>query len=234
MPVTIHRAPASDLAPSDIERWRTVPVAVAVDLGRDSLGRDGLGVGQIDPAIRPLRPAGQQPRLFGRAVTAHCEPPDFGAVLHALDLVQPGEVLVVAAGGHAETAMVGEILGGHLRRRGAAGLVCDGAVRDVGTLAGWTDLPVFTRHVTPRGPASAERGAVNLPVVIGGRLVTPGDLVIGDDDGLVALAPHAVRSRIGDAEARLAREADWVASLAAGHSARETFGLPPARHHQPD
>jgi len=217
MPVTIYRAPASDLTPAEIDRWRTVPVAVAVDLGCDA--------GQIDPAIRPLLPAGRQPRLFGRAVTALCEPPDFGAVLHALDLVMPGDVLVIAASGHAETAMIGEILGGHLRRRGGCGLVCDGAVRDVATLAGWTDLPVFARSVTPRGPSSAERGAVNLPAIIGGRLVTPGDLVIGDDDGLVALTPSTIRGRIGDAEARLALEAEWQASLAAGRSMLDTFGL---------
>jgi regulator of RNase E activity RraA len=217
MPVTVHRAAPTDLAAAEFERWRAVPVAVAVDLGRDA--------GQIDPPIRPLLPAGRQPRLFGRAVTALCEPPDFGAVLYALDLIRPGDVLVIAAGGHGETAMIGEILGGHLRRRGGVGLVCDGAVRDVATLAGWDDLPVFTRHVTPRGPISADRGAVNLPVVVGGRLVTPGDLVIGDDDGLVALSPSTIRGRIGDAEAKLAREAAWQASLASGRSVRDTFGL---------
>ena len=182
-----------------------------------------------DPRIRPLRPAGRQPRLFGRAVTALCEPPDFGAVLHALELVAPGDVLVIAAAGHAETAMIGEILGGHLRRLGCRGLVCDGAVRDVATLAGWDDLPVFTRWITPRGPASADRGAVNLPVVIGGCVVTPGDLMIGDDDGLVALTPAAIRGRIGGAEAKLALEAEWEASLAGGRSVLETFGLASAR-----
>ena len=88
MTVTLHTAPAFDLTPAEIDRWRAVPVAVAVDLGRDR-------VGQIDPAIRPLQPAGRQPRLFGRAVTALCEPPDFGAVLHALGLVGPGDVLVI-------------------------------------------------------------------------------------------------------------------------------------------
>ena len=81
MPVTIHTAPHLDLTKTEIDRWRAVPVAVAVDLGRD--------IGQIDPAIRPLHPAGRQPRLFGRAVTARCEPPDFGAVLYALELVGP-------------------------------------------------------------------------------------------------------------------------------------------------
>ena len=220
MTVTIHAVPAAALKGEEIEPWRAVPVAVAVDLAPD---------GQIDPLIRPLNPPGKQPRLFGRAVTALCEPPDFGAVLHVLDQVGPGDVLMIAAAGNAETAMIGEILGGHLRRQGGAGLVCDGAVRDVATLSGWADFSVFARSVTPRGPSSAERGSVGMPVLIGGRLVTPGDLVIGDDDGLVALSPSAVRSRLRDAEAKLAREAEWIDSLANGRSVVQTFGLSPAR-----
>ena len=215
--VTLHPVPPDDLSASDLDRWRAVPVAVAVDLGRD--------VGQVDPAIRPLRPPGRQPRLFGRAVTAWCAPPDFGAVPLAIDVIKPGDVLVIAAAGHAETAMIGEILSGHLRRLGAAGLVCDGAVRDVGTLARWDDFPVFLRHVTPRGPLSAERGRINAPVVFGGILIQPGDLLIGDDDGLVALGPSVVRTRIGDAEAKMAREAGWERSLVEGCTMRDTFGL---------
>ncbi|HEX4768620.1 MAG TPA: RraA family protein [Lichenihabitans sp.] len=217
MPVTAYAVPPHNLSAAEIERWRAVPVAVAVDLGRT--------IGQIDPAIRPLLPAGRQPRLFGRAVTAWCEPPDFGAVPLAIDRIGAGDILVIAADGHAETAMIGEILSGHMRRRGAVGLICDGAIRDVGTLAQWTDFPVFTRHVTPRGPSSAERGAVNAPVVFGGQMVRPGDLLIGDDDGLVVLSPDVVRARIGDAEAKLEREAGWEASLSGGTSMAETLGL---------
>ena len=91
--------------------------------------------------------------------------------------------------------------------------------------ASFSDFAVFTRFVTPRGPLSAEHGSINLPVVIGGRVVTPGDLVIGDDDGLVALSPSAVRSRLMDAKDRQAREAGWIDSLKTGRSALETFGL---------
>ena len=220
MTVTIHSVPAPLLTAEDIEPWRAVPVAVAVDLAPDQ---------QIDPTIRPLNPPGKQPPLFGRAVTAQCEPPDFGAVLHALEHVGPGDVLVIAAGGNAQFAMIGEILSGHLRNRRCAGVVCDGAIRDVATLAGWSDFPVFTRWVTPRGPSGAVRGTVNMPVMIGGRLVSPGDLVIGDDDGLVALSPATVRTRIRDAEAKLALEAEWVAGLAGGRSVVETFGLSAAK-----
>lgn len=217
----IHSVPTSDLTPAEIERWRKIPVAVAVDLARD--------IGEIDPAIRPLNPPGRQPALFGRAVTAWCEPPDFGAVVHAMDLIRPGDVLMIAAAGNAEFAMIGEIVSGHLKSRGCVGVVCDGAVRDVATLAGWSDFAVYARSVTPRGPTSAERGALNRPVVIGGRLVTPGDLVIGDDDGLVALSPATVRARIADAEAKLVKEAGWIESLAGGRSALETFGLAPLK-----
>ncbi|MEZ5930994.1 MAG: RraA family protein [Alphaproteobacteria bacterium] len=219
MTVTIHRVPDDILTPEEIEPWRVVSVAVAVDLIPEE---------QLDIGIRPINPPGRQPKLFGRAVTAQCVPPDFGAVLHALDRIAKGDVLVIAADGKDEAAMIGEILGGHLRNLGGAGLICDGAIRDVATLAGWDDVSVFTRAVNPRGPTGADQGAVNLPVEISGRLVSPGDLIIGDDDGLVALSPSSVRSRLADAEARLGVEASWVKALASGQSMAETFGLPRA------
>ncbi len=220
MTVIVCKVLAGGLGEVEIARWRDIPVAVAVDLSHES---------QIDPAIRPLNPPGRQPCLFGRAVTVSCTPPDFGAVVHALEHVGKGEVLMIAAGGDRATAMIGEILSGHLRNRGAAGVVCDGAVRDVGTLAAWPDFSVYARSITPRGPTSAENGTINAPVMIGGRRVAPGDLVIGDDDGLVALSPEFVRGRIADAEARLAREGGWIESLAAGKSVIEAFGVKPAK-----
>ena len=220
MPVTLHTQPASDLTPAEIARWAPVPSAVAIDLVQ--------GVGQIDPSIRPLRPAGLQPRLFGQAVTVRCDPPDFGAVLHALDVIQRGQVLVIDAGGHREVAMIGDILSGHLRNKGVVGLICDGAVRDTGTLGNWDDFSVFSRWINPRGPTGAARGEINLPVTIGGCRIMPGDLVIGDDDGLVALSAVNVRTQIVGAEAKLALEADWINALATGRSAAMTFGLPPA------
>ncbi len=217
MAVIIHNRASCRPTQSEVDRWRTIPAAVAVDLGG--------AIGLIDSALRPLNPPGRQPRLFGSAVTALCEPPDFGAVLHALDVILPGDILVIAAGGHAAHAMIGEILGGQLRRRGARGLVCDGAVRDVAALAAWADLPVFTRSVTPRGPIGAERGAVNLPVTVGGQRVAPSDLIIGDDDGLAVLPEAAITGRIAEAEAKLVREAGWIESLTSGRSVRQTFGL---------
>lgn len=219
MSVTRASAPTEATDPAALARWRAVPVAVAADLGGE--------IALVDPGIRPLCPPGRQPRLFGRAVTARCAPQDFGAVLAALERIGTGEVLVIDAGGAGDCAMLGEILGGHLRRLGAAGVVCDGAVRDVATLAGWADFAVFARHVIPRGPMSAQAGATGVAVGIGGATVHPGDLILGDDDGLVVLPPRAVTARIAEAEAKLALEAEWEARLAGGASVAEVFGLRP-------
>lgn len=220
MPVTIFEAATADpLSDADFERWRSVPAAIAVDLARGGL---------IDPAIRPLLPPGRQPRLFGRAVIAVCEPPDMGAVLYAADVARPGDVLMIAAGGRADSAVIGGIVCDALRRKGCAGVVCDGAVRDVAEIAEMGAFAAFARHINPRGPTGFAQGAVNRPAAIGGTIVAPGDLVIGDDDGLVALTPATARAIIEAAEKKLALEARWTADLTAGRSVLETFGLPPA------
>lgn len=216
MPVTIATPDPAPLAPDLLARWRRVPVAVVVDLAPET---------QIDPAIRPLRPAKKQPPLCARAVTVRCAAPDFGAVLRALEHVRAGEVLVIDAGGHAGNAMIGDVLGGHLRDIGATGIVCDGAVRDVGNLARMKGFSVYARHINPRGPTGAGEGAVNEPVRIGGRAVAPGDLILGDDDGLACLTPMQAEALIEAAEARIAQEEDWSAQLAAGAPVTAIFGL---------
>jgi regulator of RNase E activity RraA len=212
--VTLHEPAIEPVPEALLARWRAIPVAVAVDLAPER---------QIDPAVRPLRQG--QADLFGRAVTARCLPPDFGAVLAGVGRTGRGEVLVIDAGGAAGPAMIGEVLGGEIARRGAAGLVCDGAVRDTAGLARLPGLPVYARSVDPRGPASASGGEVGGPVTIGGCRVAPGDLVIGDGDGLVALPPRLLGALIEAAEARQALEAEWTARLPAGERIEEVFGL---------
>jgi len=216
MTVTIHSSDNDSLSIDEIKVWQNIPVAFAADLSPKQ---------QLDIAIRPLCVLGKQPKLCGRAVTALCEPPDFGAVLHATDLIKPGDVLVIAAGGCDDTAMIGEIVSGHLRSKGCVGVVCDGAVRDAATIASWPDFSVFTRFVNPRGPTGAEKGTVQAPVTIGKRTVTAGDLILGDDDGLIALSPASAREILSDAQAKLSAEQDWVIGLASGKSCADVFGL---------
>jgi len=199
-----------------LDRWARIPVPVIVDLAPEC---------QIDIALRPLKPRGAQPALFGRAVTALCQPPDFGAVLRAIGTMRRGDVLVIAAGGADDYAMIGDVLGGHLHRIGAVGIVCDGAVRDTGALAGMAGLSVYSRHVNPRGPVGAALGETNVPVTIGGCRVAPGDIIIGDDDGLAALTPRHLKELIGKAEAKLALEAEWIRRLALDEPIGQIFGL---------
>jgi 4-hydroxy-4-methyl-2-oxoglutarate aldolase len=222
-PPTGPNSTASDpaLTPSLIERWRRVPSAVIADVSS--------GACQIDPAIRPLCAPGHQPKLFGRALTVHCFAADIGAVVQALDIAQPGDVLVIAAQGYRQTAMIGSILGGYLRSRGAVGLVCDGAIRDVEDLATWRDFSVFTRCITPRGPSSFNQGEVNCPVAFGGRRIVPGDIVIGDDDGLVSLTPGEAISLLAAAEAKLELETQWRERLAGGMTIAAALGLATTR-----
>ena len=216
MPIQVDHPPLPDLPPDLLDRWRKIPVAVAVDLAPEC---------QISPDIRPLRARGQQPPLCARAVTAHCLAPDFGAVLKAVGLVGPGQVLVIDANGHAGNAMIGDVLGGFLHLRGAAGILCDGAIRDTGNLADLSGFSVFHRHVNPRGPVGAALGEVNRPVTIGGLSITPGDLILGDDDGLAALPINRLALLIDAAEAKIRLEADWTRKLASGIPVEDIFGL---------
>lgn len=209
-------AETAAIAPDLLARWACVPVAILVDLAPEL---------QIDRAIRPLRPAGFQPALCAPAVTAKCAPPDFGPVLRALDLVRAGDVLVIDAGGDAATAMIGEILGGHLSALGGVGLVCDGAVRDTGQLAKIDGLAIYSRWVNPRGPSSAEGTAINVPVINGGAAVQAGDLILGDDDGLACVPAGRLEDLIRPAEEKRALEDEWVARLGAGEAVRDVFGL---------
>lgn len=217
MSVNVSPAPPLNITDDLLARWRSIPVAVTVDLSKT--------IRQIDPAIRPLRAAGSQPALFGRAVTALCAPPDFGGVLFAMDNLEPGDVLMIAASEIPTHAMIGDVLGGLAREKGVAGVVCDGAIRDVAELGGWSDFPVYTRSVTPRGPTGFDKGAVNESVTMGGCTVNPGDLIMGDDDGVIVLSAKDAENFIEAAEARIVTEEDWRSRLYGGETVKSVFSL---------
>ena len=216
MSVVIKERVGPRLAAEDLEAWRDVPVSIAVDLEPAR---------QIDNAIRPQNSGDHPLRLLGPAMTVSCSPPDFGAMIQVLDFIQPGEVLAIAAGGRLDVAMVGEILGGHLREIGCAGIVCDGMVRDIESLGSWPDFPVYARGINPRGPISASEGVINGEISLGECSVKPGDLIIGDRDGLAALSPDIARARISDARTKLATEQLWIEGLKSRKPVTEVFDL---------
>jgi 4-hydroxy-4-methyl-2-oxoglutarate aldolase len=220
MPTRLYHPKEGRLPPSLVDEWQKVPAAVAADLLR--------GKGHADPGIRPLRPLGSKKWLVGHAITAWCEAADYGAVHHAINIAEAGDVVVVDAGGRSDAAMIGELLSGAARRKGIAGVIVDGAVRDAGVISGWTDFAVFSRWLTPRGPSSMERGSVNEPIVFGGVPVSPFDLIIGDDDGIVVVPQDRAGELIAAALARLKAEVEWEAVLATGKTTLEVFNVPKA------
>jgi regulator of RNase E activity RraA len=220
MPTYLAR-PTGPRIPDDLlARWRRIPSAVAAD--------QLAGRGHADPAIRPIRELGHGRRMTGPAVTAWCEPGDYGPVHHAIAAAVAGDVIVVAAGGRRDIAVIGELLGSAARRKGILGVVVDGGVRDVATVRGWPDFQFFARWITSRGPTTMERGSVNEAIVFGGVAVAPGDLVIGDDDGLVFVPRAMVDSLLAPCEARVDAEDGWQAQLDGGLSTIEVFGVPAA------
>ena len=145
------------------------------------------GRGALAPAIKPVIP--EQDVFCGVALPVHVGPADNLAVMVALGIVQPGDVIVAAADGYLETAVTGDLVLGMLKYNGAVGFVTDGCARDV---VGIRDmgLPCFAAGITPNSPVRNGPGTVNLPVVCGGVAVGPGDLVIADCDGVV-IVPYA-------------------------------------------
>ena len=137
--------------------------------------------GAID--LLPMHKGGQ---MLGVALTVRVPPGDNLMVHKAIDIAQPGDVIVVDAGGEVTTAIIGEIMTTLAAKRKVAGMVIDGAVRDSGALAK-NAFPVYARGVSHRGPYKDGPGEINVPISVGGMVVNPGDIIVGDEDGFVAI-----------------------------------------------
>lgn len=171
-----------------------------------------VGAQVLASAIRPLR-AGWT--LQGRALTVRVPAGDNLAIHAALALVRPGEVLVIDGRGHSERALMGGIMCAQAKAAGVAGIVIDGAIRDVAELTA-ASLPVFARAVVPAGPFKRGGGSVGRAIECGGVAVTTGDWVIGDDDGLVCLRDADRETLFAKAHAKGALEAARMAAIARG------------------
>lgn len=214
--MTIQRYPISfDRVPDEvIAAWKTIPSAIA----GDSMNRQQI----MAARIKPLSPG---TILVGQARCVDAVEGDNAAIHAAISLLEPGDVLVINGGGLENRALWGGILTKLAQRRKAAGVVLDGAVRDVAELKEG-DFPVFAVAASPAGPTKGWGGTIDGSIACGGVSVQPGDLIIGDDDG-VAVVPLARHEAVlKTAKERLAFEANVLERLQNGEDTASIFGIP--------
>lgn len=205
---------------------RKIPSATQADLGvlaalreiplsalSDNMHRN-IGTVGLQPYHRPVRQT-----MAGTAVTARSRGGDNLTYLRALEFCRPGDVLVIDGGGDLLNAAVGGILSFYAASIGLQGVVVDGAIRDVAEIR-QREFPVYARGVTHRGPYKDGPGEINVTVSIGGMVVNPGDIIVGDQDGLLAIPQDGVEALIDKARGVLEAEAETMRAMKEGRWSR--------------
>ena len=183
----------------------------------EALGR----VGYLGPEFRPAWPGA---KMGGTAVTVLCWPGDNLMIHVAVEQCRPGDVLVVATNSPSTDGLFGELFAGALKHRGVRGAVLASGVRDVADLRE-LQFPVWSRAISAQGSVKATAGAVNVPIVLGGQTIHPGDVILGDDDGVTVVPRLDVPRAITAGQARLDKEAATRAAFAAGELGLDRYGL---------
>lgn len=205
MTIGFRILPRTRKVPADLaERFRDLPVANM----SDSMSRMFAG----GPKLRPMHGGGT---MAGPAFTVRTRPGDNLMVHKAIDIAEPGDVIVVDAGGDLTNAIIGELMLSQMVRRKLGGIVIYGAIRDSGALRA-QKFPVFAAGVTHRGPYKDGPGEINVPIAIKGLVIEPGDLVVGDDDGVLAIAHDEVATVLAATEAKQAAEQKQMQAIADG------------------
>jgi regulator of RNase E activity RraA len=155
-------------------------------------------------------------KILGPACTVKVYPGDNLMVHKSLDVAQPGDVIVVDAAGTSMTAALGDLVSTKARHRGVAGFVVDGLIRDLPAIRALGDFPVYARGVTPIGPLHRGPGEINYPICAGGIVVHPGDIIVGDLNGVVVVPRDIGPELLERLTERAAAEADYVAAVARG------------------
>ena len=186
------------------KEFLTLPVANV----SDSMWRLTAGGSRL----RPMHKSGQ---MAGPALTVKSRPGDNLMLHKAIDMAEPGDIIVCDAGGDLTNSLMGELMLAHAMKRGVGGFVLNGAVRDVEAFLD-VNLPVFAAGVSHRGPYKDGPGEINVSVAIDGMVIEPGDLVIGDWDGVLSIPLDDVESILKKTNEKQAAEAVDMAKIEAG------------------
>jgi 4-hydroxy-4-methyl-2-oxoglutarate aldolase len=199
-------------APEVIEGLQEAGVATVHEAG---------ATGLLPSVIRPIQ---QGTRIAGSAVTVSCAPGDNIMIHAAVEVLEPGDVLVVTTPSQSDHGMFGELLAVSVTSKGCRGLVIDGGVRDVADLRSM-GFPVWARSIHAAGTTKSRAGSVNAPIVCAGVSISPGDVVIADDDGVVVVAGERATEVFEAAQLRLLREKETRARLASGELGLDIYGF---------
>ncbi len=213
MPIQRYEIEFRTLAKDTLARWRELPPAIV----SDCMNRSQVMAGAI-------KPVGEGMRLAGQARTVTCMVGDNSALHVAIGMARPGEVLVVDAGGFEDTAVWGGIMTRAALERGIAGLVIDGAVRDVAEIRE-LGFQCFSRAIVPAGPHKGFGGIIDGPIACAGCPVKSGDLVIGDDDGVCVVPLERADTILAASLDKIAQEEQTNADTAKGTLPIDRLGL---------
>ena len=177
--------------------------------------------GVMDSGIKPLDP---KSHMVGRAVTVQCYPGDNLALHQGIYACQPGDVLVCDCHGYVEAGHFGDIMATACKVRGIAGVIIDGSCRDAQDIVA-LGLPVFVRGLNPSGTVKESLAKLNVPVRCGGVEIHPGDIVLGDCDGVVVVPQDDEDAVFEKAIAKFEKEQHIVEQLLAGKTTMEVYGF---------
>ena len=206
---------------------RTVARADAAVIAR--LGKCGVATvheaqgrrGLASPYLRPIYPAA---RMAGSAVTVSSQPGDNLMIHAAIEVVKPGDVLVVTTTSASTDGMFGELLGVSCIAHGVTGLIIDAGVRDTAELTE-LNFPVWARAISAQGTVKSTAGSVNIPVVCAGAIVHPGDVIVADADGVVVVPREEAAQVAAQSEARIDKEEKSRERLRRGELGLDFYGL---------